>query len=147
MIAVDTNVLVYAHRRDSIWHAPAKVAVTGLAESTGAWAIPWPCALEFLAIVTHPRVYAPPTPLEAGLQQVDAWLASPSVVLLGEPTHHWPRLRAVLAEGRVTGPRIHDARVAALCLAHGVREFWTADRDFGRFPALRTRNPLLPASS
>jgi hypothetical protein len=43
----------------------------------------------------------------------------------------------------ITGPAVHDARVAALCLAHGVRELWTADRDFSRFPRLRAVNPLL----
>jgi predicted nucleic acid-binding protein len=42
---------------------------------------------------------------------------------------------------------VHDARIAALCLQHGVRELWSADRDFNRFPALRTRNPLVAAPS
>jgi predicted nucleic acid-binding protein len=49
---------------------------------------------------------------------------------------------AALAGGRVAGPQVHDARVAALCLLHGVQELWTADRDFGRFPGLKVRNPL-----
>ncbi len=65
---------------------------------------------------------------------MDAWLESPSVVLLAEPDGHWPRLRATLAVGRATGPMVHDARVAALCAAYEVSELWTADRDFGRFP-------------
>ncbi len=47
-----------------------------------------------------------------------------------------------LQNGRVKGPMVHDARVAALCIAHGVTEFWTADRDFSRFPGLVARNPL-----
>lgn len=54
----------------------------------------------------------------------------------------WPVLRAALEAGRIVGPRVHDARIAALCLSHQVRELWTADRDFGRFPELRVRNPL-----
>jgi len=48
-----------------------------------------------------------------------------------------------VTETKVAGPRIHDARIAAVCLAHGVTELWTADRDFSRFPALRTRNPCV----
>jgi hypothetical protein len=145
MIAVDTNVLVYAHRADSAWHGPASSAVAGLAEGVGDWAIPWPCISEFLAIVTHPRIYGPPSPLARALDQVDAWLGSPTLVLLGEPRGYWARLRSMTVEAQVSGPRIHDARVAAICVAHGVRELWTADRDFGRYPALQTHNPLLQA--
>ena len=81
MIAIDTNVLVYAHREDSPFHETAAACLASCAESRAPWAIPWPC--------------------------------------------------------------VHDARIAALCLQHGVRELWSADRDFGRFPALRVVNPLL----
>jgi len=143
MIAVDTNLLVYAHREDSAWHEPAYSRVRQLAEGRGSWAIPWPCVHEFLAIVTHPRIYAPPTPLMAALDQVGAWLESPSLVLLSEPEGYWPEIRTVLEGARVTGAQVHDARVATLCRLHGVRELWTADRDFGRFTGLIVRNPLV----
>ena len=143
MIAVDTNVLVFAHREDSPWHAAAYSSVEGLAKGRGPWAIPWPCIHEFLAIVTHPRIYDPPTPLSAALDQVDAWLEAPGLVLLAESSSHWSELRKLLASGRVTGGPVHDARVAAICRQHGVRELWTADRDFSRFPDLAVRNPLI----
>jgi uncharacterized protein len=143
MIAVDTNFLVYAHREDSSWHEPAYARLAGLAESPGPWAIPWPCLHEFLAIVTHPRIYNPPTPLKIALEQVDAWLESPSLVLLAEAPGYWAELRRALQAGRVAGLQVHDARIAALCLNHGVRELWTADRDFGRFPSLTVKNPLV----
>ena len=143
MIAVDSNVLVYAHREDSHWHDAAYACVVELAEGRGHWAIPWPCIHEFLAIVTHARIYAPPTPLKKAIDQVEAWLESPSLVLLSESEKHWEELRAILRAGRVSGPQVHDARVAALCQQHGVSELWTADRDFGRFPGLRVRNPLV----
>ena len=146
MIAVDTNVLVYAHREDSAWHSGAYLCVEGLAQGRGAWAIPWPCLHEFLAIVTHPRIYDPPTPLEKALNQVDAWLEAPGLILLGESGGYWSELRALLANGRVTGGQVHDARVAALCLEHGAAELWTADRDFSRFPGLKVRNPLVNSS-
>ncbi|HEY1447936.1 MAG TPA: TA system VapC family ribonuclease toxin [Caulobacteraceae bacterium] len=143
MIAVDTNILVYAHREDSSFHEVAFPRLTALAEGRAAWAIPWPCLHEFLAIVTHPRIYAPPTPTPAALAQVDAWLESPSLVLLAEAANHWPVLRDLVARAKVTGPVVHDARIAALCQEHGVRELWSADRDFGRFPDLRVVNPLI----
>jgi toxin-antitoxin system PIN domain toxin len=143
VIAVDTNVLVYAHREDAPWHEAAHRRLTELAEGRTPWAIPWPCLHEFLAIVTHPRIYAPPTPAEAALDQVQAWLESPSLTLLAEAEGYWPELRNALEQGRIAGPQVHDARVAALCRLHGVRELWTVDRDFGRFPGLSARNPLL----
>lgn len=143
MIAVDTNILIYAHREDSSWHANASERVRQLAEGRAPWAVAWPCVHEFLAIVTHPRVFAPPTPLEAALDQVDTWFESPSLVMLGEGPGYWPFLRAALLAGRIAGPRVHDARIAALCADHGVRELWSADRDFSRFPELAVRNPLL----
>jgi toxin-antitoxin system PIN domain toxin len=143
VIAVDTNILVYAHREDSTFHAAAYRCVAGLAEGRSSWGVPWPCLHEFFSIVTHSRIYKPPTPLTNAIEQIDAWLASPSVVLLGETTAHWPQLRQLLTAGCTTGPAVHDARIAALCLQHGVACLWTADRDFGRFPALKTLNPLI----
>ena len=143
MIAVDTNLLVYAHREDSPWHEAARTRLTELAEGRALWAIPWPCIHEFLAIVTHPRIYAPPTPLDTALDQVSAWLESPSLVLLSEAEGYFPVLKNMIQTGLITGPQIHDARVAALCQVHGVRELWTADRDFNRFPDLSARNPLI----
>lgn len=143
MIGVDTNILVYAHREDSPFHKSAYDRVTELAEGRAAWAVPWPCLHEFLAIVTHPRIYAPPTPLDVALDQADAWLASPSLVMLGESASHWTTLRSLLVAGRISGARVHDARVFALCVQHGVRELWSADRDFNRFAGLSVTNPLL----
>ncbi len=143
MIAVDTNLLVYAHRGDSTWHEPAAAAVASLAEGAAPWAIPWPCLYEFLAVVTHPRIYSPPTPLPEALAQVDAWLESPKLVLLSEGGQFWTTGRDLLAASRVTAGQVHDARVAALCRHHGVRQLWTADRDFGRFPSVHTANPLV----
>jgi hypothetical protein len=142
VIALDTNILVYAHREDSPFHAAAARCVAELAESGTAWAIPWPCIHEFLAIVTHSRIYDPPTPIAAALEQVDAWIEAPSLVLLAEPDQYWAELRAVVEKTKVTGGRIHDARIAALCRQHGVRELWSADRDFARFTQLAVVNPL-----
>jgi hypothetical protein len=143
MIALDSNLLVYGHRRDAPWHAEAADCIAELAQGAGTWAIPWPCLHEFLAVVTHPRIYLPPSTLAQACDQVEAWLESPTLVLLGEEASSWPALQEVLSRSRVAGPLVHDARIAALCAVHGVRELWSADRDFSRFPGLRTRNPLV----
>lgn len=143
MIAVDTNLLVYAHREESAFYDAATLCVRELAEGQASWAIPWPCIHEFLAIVTHPGIYAPPTPLDKAIDQVEAWMESPTLVLLSEHEDYWPLIRDMLEKGRISGPQVHDARVAALCRAYGVRELWTADRDFSRFPDVPVRNPLI----
>jgi uncharacterized protein len=143
LIAVDTNILVYAHRQDSPFHMRAAARIATLAEGQTPWAIPWPCVHEFLAIVTRPRYYDPPTPMPQALEQVDTWLESPVLVVLTESSAHWETLRSLLASAHVVGGRVHDARVAALCLQHGVRELWSADRDFSRFGRLVTVNPLV----
>jgi toxin-antitoxin system PIN domain toxin len=143
LIAVDTNILIYAHREDSPFYEVATRRLRALAEGQASWAIPWPCLHEFLSVATNPRIYDPPTPPASALEQVDAWLESPSVALLTESDAHWTTLRALVEAGRIVGPRVHDARVAALCIQHGVRELWSADRDFSRFGMLRVVNPLL----
>jgi toxin-antitoxin system PIN domain toxin len=143
VIAVDTNILVYAHREDSPWHEAALGSITGLAEGRGRWAIPWPCLHEFLAIVTHPRIFRPPTPLSAALDQVAAWMESPRLVLLGESEGYWPEFTKSVQAARIAGPQVHDARIATVCAHHGIEELWSADRDFSRFPGVAVRNPLL----
>jgi toxin-antitoxin system PIN domain toxin len=143
VIAVDTNVLVYAHRADSELHETALLRLTSLAEGSSRWAIPWPCVHEFLAIVTHPRIYNPPTPLEAALQSISVWLDLENCVGIAEGPGYFKVLRRLASEGRVEGGMVHDARIAALCLHHGVTLLWSSDRDFSRFPGLKLYNPML----
>lgn len=143
MIAIDTNLLVYAHRRESTFHDQARQAVATLAASGSAWAIPWPCLHEFYGVVTNFRAFKPPSTLAEASAQISAWLASPSLVMLHEGVNHWMSLQSLLRAGKVVGGQVHDARIAAICLEHGVRELWSADRDFNRFPSLTVRNPLI----
>lgn len=143
MLAVDTNILVYAHRREASEHAAAAEVVRTLAEGRAPWALPWPCVYEFCSVVTNARIWAgaASTPRQAW-SQVEAWLGSPSLRLLGETEEFAPLLARFLTLPRVRGGVVHDARVAALCVAHGVEALLTRDRDFSAFPELRTRNPL-----
>ena len=142
MIAVDTNLLVYSHREDSEFHEPAIEMIEALRHQSAPWAIPWPCLHEFIGIVTRAGIYQPPSSLSQAFSAVDAWVAGGNVQLLAESPGYFEKLRELALAGRISGPRIHDARIAALCLHHGVRELWTADRDFSLFPKLKTRNPL-----
>ena len=143
MIAVDSNILVYAQRMEMPEYAEADRCLTELAEGLAPWGIPWPCVHEFIGVITNRRIWPQPTPLSDALRQMDYLLQSPNVVLLTEGPNHWKILQEVLTDSRVTGPRVHDARIAALCLQHGVTTLWSADRDFSRFGRLKVVNPLV----
>jgi toxin-antitoxin system PIN domain toxin len=142
VVAVDTNILVYAHRADSSWHERALEVVTDLAEGRSAWAIPWPCVWEFLAITTHPRIYDPPSSIDDALLQVERWLESPSLHILSEGEGFFETLQPTVRKAKVRGAAIHDARIAAICARHGIGTLLTADRDFSRYRQLRIQNPL-----
>ena len=143
MIAIDANILVYAHRADSDWHDRAKDCVTQLANGTVTWGLPWHCLSEFFAITTHPRIYKPASTTFEAIKQIDAWLESPVAECLSETDESWEVLRGLLSDARIEGPMVYDARIVAICRVHGVVELWSTDRDFSRFPELRVRNPLL----
>jgi toxin-antitoxin system PIN domain toxin len=139
MIAIDAQILVFAHRRETPWHDRARGCIAELVDTGTRWAIPVQCLAEFYAAAT--RRYGS-APAEA-IDQIDAWREAPSLALLAEDAGTWPVLRALLRASRVSGLAVHDARIAAVCLQNGVTELWTQDRDFLRFPALRVRNPLV----
>ena len=145
VIAFDTNVLVYAHRREPAEHAVARELLRSSAGGRASWAIPWPCVYEFFSVVTNARIWkdAASTPAQAW-SEIDAWLASPSLRVIGETAEFALHLRVLATRARVRGPVIHDARIAAICVAHGVERLMTRDRDFSLFPELVTENPFAP---
>jgi len=142
VIALDTNILVYARRRETAHYKAARDLVTRLAEGSEPWALPWPCLYEFVRVVTHPRVFDPPSKLDTVLEDLESLLLSPSLVLLSEGPAHSSHFRRMLEDGDASGNLAHDAHIAALVIEHGVEELLTTDRDFARFRPVRTRNPF-----
>jgi uncharacterized protein len=142
MQAIDTNILIHAEVESSKHHGPALKILQRLAEGAVPWAIPWPCVYEFLRVVTHPRVFHPPVPLNIALEDLQRVLASPSLFLLAETGRHVSVLGQVLRQAGAAGNLIHDAHIVALCLEHGVSEIITGDRDFSRFAGLKVLNPF-----
>ncbi len=138
LIAVDTNVLVYAHREEAPEHSVALAAVTALAEGPAAWALPIFVLAEFLRVVTHPRM-TPPTPTSDAVRVLDRLLDSPSVQLLSPGTRYWEILKEATGDAAVRGNLFIDAQIAAVCLEHGATTILTEDRDFRRFESITVR--------
>jgi toxin-antitoxin system PIN domain toxin len=137
VIALDTNILIYADREDSALHAAALRAVRLLAEGDEAWAIPVFCVGEFLRVVSHDRLFDPPTPVMEAIDSVDSLLASPSARLLTPGDRYLRLLRSLIEESAVQGNLVFDAQIAAVCLEHGATILLTEDRDFTRFRRLK----------
>ncbi len=142
MIALDTQILVYAHREDSPFHERAESVVAELVQGAAPWAIPWPVLHEFLAVVTHPRIYRPASSTDQAFAFLESLTEAPGLRLLSEGPAHLAELEEIARAGKMSGAAFHDARIAALCVGHAVKELWSADRDFSRIRGLKVRNPL-----
>jgi toxin-antitoxin system PIN domain toxin len=143
MIALDTNILIHAHRADAALHNNAREVVKKLAQSPAPWGICFHSLVEFYGVATRITIWQTPSSPEQAIDQINAWRESPSLRILRDTTDTLDILSEIATESRINGAMIHDARIAACCRSHGVRELWTVDRDFSRFPALKTKNPLL----
>ena len=142
MIALDTNLLVYAHRPEMPFHERARRVLTEAVAASEPVGVPWPCAHEFLAVVSNPRIFRDPTPMDLALDAVKRLLTSLSGGFLAEGEGYLDALERIARPALLQGAIVHDARIAALCIYHGVRVLWSADRDFSRFPDLTVVNPL-----
>ena len=140
MIAVDTNILVYAYNEDARLHPPAVETLRELAGGDAAWAIPVFVIGEFLRIVTNPRgPLTRPSGVVAAMEAVDVLVASPSARVLLPGRRYLPLLRGLMRSADAKGNLVFDAQVGALCLEHGATTILTNDKDFHRFPGLTVK--------
>ena len=137
MIALDTNVLVYAHRTEAPKHARALSWLTHLAEGDTPWGLPVFALGEFLRVVTHRSIFSPPSPLAKAIPAMESLLASPSIRLISPGPDYVQHFHALVKTTEATGNLVFDAQIAALCREHGIETLLTEDRDFSRFPGLR----------
>lgn len=133
MIAIDTNVLVYAHRAETALHDVALNHLTDLCENNQPWALPVPCITEFFRVVTHPKVFNPPSKLVQALDFAKAVTEAPACRLLKPGKHYLDQFFSVMQEADARGNLVFDAQIVALCREHGVSKILTNDRDFERF--------------
>lgn len=134
MIAVDTNILIYAHRAETGLHAEARSALARLVEGLTPWGLPVFVLGEFLRVVTHPAVLDPPTSREVALAALRSIVATPTCRVLNALEGYSTVLESVVAEAKVEGNAVFDAQIVAVCQQHGVDEILTEDRGFRRFP-------------
>ena len=137
MTAVDTNILVQAHREELSLHTRSLQALRRLAEGKVPWGVPVFCLGEFLRLVTHARVFHPPSTIEQALAGLERILGSPSVRVLNPGPHYRELFYQALRTGDARGNLVFDAQIAAVCMEHGATSLLTLDRDFSRFPDIR----------
>ncbi|MDE2849767.1 MAG: PIN domain-containing protein [Acidobacteriota bacterium] len=138
MIAVDTNILVYAHDPGSPLHKAACGHLEALSGALFNWSLPAPCLVEFLRLATHPKVFTRPYTADEASANVERILASPSLTLLRPGPHYAQLLLEAIREVNAVGNLVFDAQIVALCREHGVSRLLTHDRDFDRFKGLQT---------
>lgn len=138
MIAIDTNVLVYAHREEYPSHTLANARMVELAVGAAPWGVPVFCLGEFVRVVTHRRVLNPPSSLDQATAFLDRLTESPSFRVLLPDVEYWADLKSALSMASARGNLAFDAQIAALCVRHGAT-LLTADRDFARF-SIRTES-------
>jgi toxin-antitoxin system PIN domain toxin len=141
MILTDVNVLVYAFRDASPDHARYRDWLRARVGAHEAFGLSDLVLSGVLRILTHPAIFAPPTPTEAALEFVEALRAQPNAVMLMPGPRHWEIFSRLLTTARAKGNLVPDAYHAALAIEHGC-EWITTDRDYARFPGLRWRHPL-----
>lgn len=141
MRLVDVNVLVNAFRSDAPGHAAHRAWVEKMVGSDEAYGVSDHVLAGFLRVVTHPRVFHPPTPLEPALAFAHAFRARPNAMPVVPGGRHWEIFNRLCTEANARGNLIPDAWLAALAIESGC-EFVTSDRDYARFAGLRWRHPL-----
>ena len=140
MILLDVNVLVDGFRQDAPRHALVRPWLEQTIRSESAFAVADLVLSGFLRVVTHPKVFDPPTPLPVALEFVDALKAQPNYVVIAPGNRHWGIFRRLCLESGIRGNLIPDAFLAALAIESG-SEWISSDRDFSRFEGLRWRPP------
>lgn len=125
--------LVYAHRTETAHHEIALNQLTELCENNQPWALPVPCLSEFFRVVTHPKVFNPPSKLDEVLDFIQSVTNAPACRLLKPGKHYLNQFFTVLQEADARGNLVFDAQIVALCREHGIARVLTNDRDFERF--------------
>ncbi|MQA91201.1 MAG: PIN domain-containing protein [Gemmatimonas sp.] len=141
MLLCDVNVFVYAHREDAPDHERYRTWLEGVMNGDEAYVVSELVLSGFLRVVTHPKVFAVPSPLDAALEFAEQVRSQPHCVVAAAGLRHWDIFTRLCRQAGAKGNRIPDAYLAALAIESG-SEWVTSDRGFARYPGLRWRHPL-----
>ena len=142
MIAVDTNLLIYAHRAALPEHCAARRAIETACRDTRGWGIPLPCAFEFWSVVTHPSCAGGPSAPSAALAFIESLVSTAGARILQPGANFLQRCLEIASNLSVGGVRVFDLQIGLLALEAGVTELWTHDAAFVALPGLRVSDPL-----
>ncbi len=141
MILLDANILLYAYDEKASQHSRARAWLEDALTGPRPVHLAWVAILAFLRISTDRKAFLQPLDMREAADAVEGWLSRPQVGLLSPGERHWEILRGLLRDGQTGSRLVTDAHLAALAIEHGVT-LCTTDRDFARFPDVRTSNPL-----
>lgn len=141
MILPDAGVLVYAHRRDAPDHEDYRDWLEGVLDGPNAYGMSDLVLSEFLRLVTSPRVFREPTPIQEALAFARVVRGRPHRVAIAPGSRHWEIFASLLVESAARGSLAADAHRAALAIESGC-DWITTDPAYARFPGLRWRHPL-----
>lgn len=142
MILPDVNVLVYAHRPDSIHNHDEYAAwLSEVAASPKAFGLSEAVLSGFVRVVTNRKIFKNPTPTLVALSFCAQLRVRPQARILKPGSGNWDLFQSLCREPGVSGKLVADAWHAALAMEHDC-EWISCDSDFARFPGLRWRHPL-----
>lgn len=141
IVLPDVNVLIYAHRSEAPDHLRYRGWLEGVLGSNQAFGLYDLVLSAFLRVVTHPRIFAIPTPVDVGLAFIDEVRSRPNRVSIRPGPRHWAIFSELCLASGAKGNIVADAWLAAVAIESG-SEWITTDRDFARFPGLRWRHPI-----
>jgi len=142
VIALDTNLLVYAHRSRTPEHLKARKAIQAAHASRDGCGIPLPCLAEFWAVVTHPESRGRASTPEEAHAFLRALTEDAGMAVWVPEAGFERRLLQVAHDLRVSGARVFDLQIAVLAVENGATEIWTHDAGFVTLPGLRKLDPL-----
>jgi predicted nucleic acid-binding protein len=142
LIAIDTNLLIYAHRASLPEHRSAQRAIERASRDPRGWGIALPSLAEFWSVVTHPESRGGPSSASQASGFLRALITEAGAMLWLPREGFWERLIELAGRLRIQGPRVFDLQIGLTAFDNGAIEIWTHDARFASFPGLKVHDPL-----
>ncbi len=141
MKGVDTNILIYAHRAETKQHRDSHFILKELSEGGDIWGIAWPSFYEFVRVVTHRKIFHPPSTSKEAYNFLNDLVVCPTLRILSHGSEHWKSMNQNLFQIGVKGNLVFDSQIVSIFLENGISEVITYDSDFYRFRDIKVSIP------